>query len=380
MSTAVNAIINKPQQGRKWPHFDEEAVDAVRRVLLSGKVNQWTGEEVLSFEREFSDFVEVSYSVAVANGTLSLEIALRAIGIGVGDDVIVPSRTFWGTVSAVMMVGAKPIFADVDIETGNITAETISSCMTSKTRAVIPVHVGGIPCEMDAIMDLAINRELIIIEDCAQAHGALYKGRKVGSIGHIGSFSFCQDKIMTTGGEGGMLTTNDKDLWREIWSLKDHGKSPDKTLLSKNTDSSKFKFVHDSLGTNARMTEMQAALGRWALRKLPVWLAARRRNAQLLNENFESIEYIRPFQYPIYMEPAFYRYYMHIVSDKLPDGWDRDRVIAELRENGFQAAVGTCCEVYKEGAVKRKQFHLNAIQLSEQTLSLCLDDWLKSSF
>lgn len=210
-----------------WPCFTQEEADAVSKVLLSNKVNYWTGNECRKFEKEFAAFAGTRYAVALSNGTLALDVALKAMGIGAGDDVIVTSRTFLASASCIVNAGANPVFADVDLNSQNISAETVKAVLTPNTKAIIVVHLAGMPAEMDGIMALAKEHNLWVVEDCAQAHGAKYKGKSVGSIGHVGAWSFCQDKIMTTGGEGGMVTTNDKELWSKMWSYKDHGKSYD---------------------------------------------------------------------------------------------------------------------------------------------------------
>ena len=189
-----------------WPSFTQEEADAVSRVVLSNKVNYWTGQECREFEKEFAVWAGTQYAVALANGTLALDVALKALNIGPGDEVIVTPRTFLASVSCVVTAGATPVFADVDLNTQNLSAETIAAAITPNTKAVIVVHLAGMPADMDPIMALAQQHGFYVIEDCAQAHGAKYKGRSVGSIGHIGAWSFCQDKIMTTGGEGGMVT------------------------------------------------------------------------------------------------------------------------------------------------------------------------------
>jgi dTDP-4-amino-4,6-dideoxygalactose transaminase len=193
-----------------WPCFSEEEVSAVATVLRSNRVNYWTGNECREFEKEFAAWCGTEYAIALANGTLALDLALRGLNIGPGDEVIVTPRTFIASVSCVVNAGATPVFADVDLESGNLCADTIQTALTPRTKAVICVHLAGWPCDMDPIMALAAQHGFKVIEDCAQAHGARYKGRSVGSIGHIGAWSFCQDKIMTTGGEGGMVTVNDE--------------------------------------------------------------------------------------------------------------------------------------------------------------------------
>ena len=255
-----------------WPSYTEEEANAVTDVLLSNKVNYWTGQECREFEKEFATFADSEYAIALANGTVGLDLILKGLGIGAGDEVIVTSRTFLASVSSIALAGAVPVFADVDADSQNVTAESIAAAVTEKTRAVLCVHLAGWPCDMDPIMDLATKHNLFVIEDCAQAHGARYKGRSVGSIGHAGAWSFCQDKIMTTGGEGGMVTCNDKALWSRMWSFKDHGKSW--SAIYEKDHPPGFRWLHESFGTNWRMTEMQGAIGRIQLARMPQWREA----------------------------------------------------------------------------------------------------------
>lgn len=354
-----------------WPVFDETQCDAVLAVLKSGKVNYWTGQECRQFEKEFAAAVDCSHAVAVANGTLALELALHALEIGPGDDVIVPPRTFIATASAVHARGARPIFADVDPISGNLTAETIEAALTPNTKAVIPVHIAGWPCDMDPIMDLAHDRGLFVIEDCAQAHGATYKGQPLGSIGHMGAFSFCQDKIMTTGGEGGMLTTNRQDLWGRAWSYKDHGKDWDAVYNREHPTI--FKWTHESLGTNWRLTEMQAAIGRAALRELPNWVKARRRNAGVLDCALSRIPGIRTATPDADCFHSYYKHYAFVRPEQLAAGWSRDSIVKALQQEGIPCGSGICCEIYQEKAfevtgLKPAQRLPNARQLSEISL------------
>ncbi|GIV17130.1 MAG: pilin glycosylation aminotransferase PglC [Armatimonadota bacterium] len=334
-----------------WPRFEEDEIEAAVRVLSSGKVNYWTGEEGRLFEKEFAAFAGCEYAVAVANGSVALELALYALGIGEGDEVVVTSRTFVASASSVVLRGAKPVFADVDADSGNITAETVRSVLTPRTKAIIAVHLGGWPCEMDEIMDLAHERGLWVIEDCAQAHGATYKGRPVGSLGHVAAWSFCQDKIMTTGGEGGMLTTNDHTLWERAWSYKDHGKSYEAVYHRQHPPG--FRWLHESFGTNWRMTEMQSAIGRVALRKVPRWVAIRRRHAQILTERFLQTPGLRVTVPPEHIEHAYYRYYVFVRPEMLKPDWSRDRIMVELNQQGIPCNVGSCSEVYLEKSFER---------------------------
>jgi len=331
-----------------WPRFDEDEIAAVVAVLRSGKVNYWTGGEGRAFEREFAAAVGCEHAVALANGTLALEAALRALGIGPGDEVVVPSRTFIASASCCVMCGAVPVFADVDPVSQNLTAETVRAVLTPRTKAVIAVHLAGWPCEMDPLMALAREHGLKVIEDCAQAHGATYRGRSVGSIGHAGAFSFCQDKILSTGGEGGMLTTNDEEVRHRAWSLKDHGKSWE--AVQRPSDGQIFRWLHESFGTNWRMTEMQAAIGRVILPKLPERLAIRRRHAALLTERFRASPALRVTIPPEHVGHAYYKYYVFLRRECLRRGWSRDRIVRELQAEGIPCGSGSCSEVYLEKA------------------------------
>lgn len=331
-----------------WPFFDEEMVEQVSSVLRSGKVNYWTGQEGRQFEKEFAAFVGTRHAVAVANGTVALELALHALGIGTDDDVVVTSRTFLASASCVVMRGARPVFADVDPVSQNVTAETIEAVLTPNTKAIISVHLAGWPCQMDTIMALAKHRGLKVIEDCAQAHGATYNGRVAGSIGHAGAFSFCHDKIMTTGGEGGMLVTNDENVWRRAWSYKDHGKDWDAVYDKEHPPG--FRWLHESFGTNWRLTEMQSAIGRVMLKRLPDWLATRRDYARMLNERFSRIPALRVTVPPGDVEHAYYKYYVFVRPDRLADGWNRDRIMEAIVAEGIPCYSGSCSEIYLESA------------------------------
>ena len=331
-----------------WPCFGDDEIKAVERVLRSGKVNQWTGSEVTEFEKEYADFVGVKYAVALANGSVALELALETLGIGAGDEVIVTCYTFIASASAVVMRGAVPVMADIDPDTLNISADTVRAVISPRTRAIIAVHLAGMPCDMDSLLELAKEYDLKVIEDCAQAHGATYKGRPVGSLGNVAAFSFCQDKIMTTGGEGGMLTTNDRAIWEKAWAYKDHGKNYDSVFHKEHPPG--FRWLHDSFGTNWRMTEMQAAIGRVQLRKLPEWSAIRQRNAAILTAGFAKIPALRVLNVPEEFGHAYYKYYVFVRPEKLRQGWDRDRVMNTIVAEGIPCFSGSCSEIYLEKA------------------------------
>ncbi|MBL73778.1 MAG: aminotransferase [Idiomarinaceae bacterium] len=365
-----------------WPSFSEEEANAVRDVLLSNKVNYWTGTHCREFEKEFATYADSKFAVALANGTLALDLALNALGVGNDDEVIVTPRTFIASISTVVNAGAKPVFADVDIESQNIEAHTIEPVITSKTKAIIVVHLAGRPAEMDAIMALAEKHNLYVIEDCAQAHGAQYKGRSVGSIGHIGAWSFCQDKIMTTGGEGGMVTTNDEALWRKMWSFKDHGKSYEAVYEREHPPG--FRWLHESFGTNWRMTEMQAVIGRIQLQRMPAWTEARQRNTQAITDACSEFELIRTPEVPSYMAHACYKHYCFIRPEKLKDGWTRDRIVSEIVERGVPCFQGSCSEVYLEKAFdntgwRPEQSLPVAKELGETSLMFLVHPTLKDS-
>jgi dTDP-4-amino-4,6-dideoxygalactose transaminase len=343
-----------------WPSFSVEEADAVREVLLSNRVNYWTGQACREFEREFAAWSGVEHAIALANGTMALDVALKALGIGPGDEVVVTPRTFIASVSCVVNAGAIPVFADVEPDSGNISARTIAKVLTPRSRAVICVHLAGWPCDMDPIMVLAAEHDLKVIEDCAQAHGARYKGRSVGSIGHVGAWSFCQDKIMTTGGEGGMVTTNDKALWSTMWSFKDHGKSWNAIYEREHPPG--FRWLHESFGTNWRMLEMQAVIGRIQLRKMTEWTARRNANAVALAEvcvrfPFLHVPELRCQEHCVSgcaktngCQHAQYKFYVYVRPEKLAEGWSRDRIIDEVNRLGVPCYQGSCSEVYLERA------------------------------
>lgn len=354
-----------------WPSYTEEDADAVRDVVLSNQVNYWTGSQCRHFEKEFASWSDSQYAIALGNGTLALDIALIAMGIGAGDEVIVTPRTFIASISTVVNVGATPIFADIDSDTQNIEAHTIEPVITPRTKAMIVVHLAGRPAEMDAIMALAKKHNLYVIEDCAQAHGARYKGRSVGSIGHVGAWSFCQDKIMTTGGEGGMVTTNDETLWRRMWSYKDHGKSYEAVYEREHPPG--FRWLHESFGTNWRMMEVQAVLGRIQLTYMPKWIEARKHNAAQLNEALDKFDLIRKIGTPNYIQHAHYKHYAFINDEFLADDWSRDRIIDEVVALGVPCYQGSCSEVYLEKAFEGTGFRPevplpNAKKLGETSL------------
>ena len=354
-----------------WPSFTQVEADAVSKVLLSNKVNYWTGQECREFEKEFAQFTGTEYAVAVANGTVALDLALKALNIGQGDDVIVTSRTFLASASSIVTAGANPIFADVELDSQNISRRSIEAVITPNTKAIICVHLAGWMCDMDPIMQLANERGIFVIEDCAQAHGAMYKGKSAGSIGHIGAWSFCQDKIMTTGGEGGMVTTNYESFWKKMWSYKDHGKNFDSIYNKQHPPG--FRWLHDSFGTNWRMMEMQAVIGRLQLKKMPGWTEKRNANMGRILAEFENSAYFTVAKPSSDYVHAAYKCYVQVNIDALPEGWSRDRIMQEINGLGVPCFSGSCSEVYLEKAFDGTKWRPaqrleNAKQLGESSL------------
>ena len=354
-----------------WPYFDEYMIHQVSSVLRSGKVNQWTGDQNFLFGSEFAEVSGCKYAVAVANGTAALELALHALDISPGDEVIVPCRTFIASASSVVMCGATPVPVDIDRESQNLTPQTIEKALSPRTKAIIAVHLAGWPCEMEPIMALARKHGIKVIEDCAQAHGAMYKGQPIGSIGDIAAFSFCQDKIVSTGGEGGMVTMDMDELWERVWSLKDHGKSY--TKVHNQSQKKGFKWLHEDFGTNLRMTEMQAAIGRAALARLPGWVKTRQKYAQILTAAFSKIPGLRVTVPPDHVEHAYYKYYVFIRLKLLRDGWDRDRIMTAIIEEGIPCFSGICGQIHREGAFKKHGFlPAEELSVSEELMNTSL--------
>lgn len=354
-----------------WPSYSTEDAEVVSQVILSNKVNYWTGSECRSFEEEFAAWCGCEYAVAIANGSLALEAALVALDVGTGDEVIVTARTFIASVSSIVLRGATPVFADVELDSQNLSPQSVRELVTERTKAVMCVHLAGWPCDMDEIIEVANEHGLYVIEDCAQAHGAYYKGKAVGSIGDIAAWSFCQDKIMTTGGEGGMVTTNDHDLWQRVWSYKDHGKSWD--AVHSNKARQGFRWLHTSFGSNWRMTEMQAALGRLQLKRMPSWHASRKHNAEKIRTTCrEFSDLLVVPDLPDYIEHAWYKCYVFVRP-----GADaihiRDSIMHEITEQGIPCYSGICPEVYRERAFDSTPFRPaqrlpNAHSIGERSL------------
>ncbi len=354
-----------------WPNFSQEEIDAVSRVLLSNKVNYWTGSEGREFEKEFANFAGTKHAIVLSNGTLALDLALFGLGIGAhnggnaSDEVIVTPRSFLASASVVVNAGARPVFADIDRHSQNISPETVAPVITKNTRAIICVHLAGWPCDMDGFRDLIGKRHIKLIEDCAQAHGAKYKGRPVGGLGDVGAWSFCQDKIMTTGGEGGMLTCDDEDMWKRMWAFKDHGKSWDAVYNRKHAPG--FRWLHESFGTNWRLTEMQSVIGRIQLKRMQEWHKIRTKNAQDLIDTLAPLageNGILRFPNPDDGNRdnaqgsvhAYYKFYAFVRPENLPKGMTRDGLVEHFNAQGLPCMQGSCSEMYLEKAFDDTRF------------------------
>ncbi|KEQ54127.1 Glutamine--scyllo-inositol transaminase [Sphingobium chlorophenolicum] len=332
----------------RWPQHEADEVAAVMHVLESGRVNAMVhGDQSRAFEAGFAAFCGMPHGIAVSNGTVALELALRALGVGPGDEVILPSRSFFASAACIVAVGAMPVFADIDPASNAIDPESVRRMLSPRSRAILCVHLAGWPCDMDALRALADEKGLWLVEDCAQAHGATFRGDPVGGFGDAAAFSFCTDKIMSTGGEGGMLLLRDEAHWKRAWAYKDHGKNPDKFFTP--ATASGFRYLHDSFGSNWRMTEMQAAIGLAQLAKLPGWIARRRRNAQVLMRLLRADPAVEVPEIPDHVGHAFYRLYVTIAADRLGEGGTAP-IIDRMARMGMPVGSGSCADMTQEAA------------------------------
>lgn len=364
----------------KWPFFNENMINDINTVIRSGKVNQWTGGKVFEFQNKFCDYFKCKHSVAVSNGTVALDLCLKALNLKQSDEVIVTSRSFIASASCCLFNDIKVNFADVDLNSQNITVESIKNVMNNNVKAIIVVHLAGYAADIENILNFCNNNNLYLIEDCAQCHGGKFKDKYLGTFGHINSWSFCQDKIITTLGEGGMITTNDTSLFKRAWSIKDHGKNYDKIFADLNykrnkMQSNNFKFIHDNIGTNWRLTEVQAVTGLHSLDLLDEWVKIRRRNAQILTNKFKSCKLIRIPYIPEYIYHSYYKFYIFINTENLKENSNRDSILNEIVKHGIPCQQGSCGEIYKENAFKNyKNIECsNSIKLSQTAIMFKVD-------
>ena len=365
------------------PFYSSKSIQKIGTILKSGKVNYWTGNECKKFEKEFSSYIGNRYSITLTNGSVALELSLQSLSLKKGDNVIVSPRSFVISASCVLNLGLKPIFADID-SNGNLSIEGIKKAYNKNVKAIVVVHLNGLSCDLDPILKFVKQKKLFLIEDCSQAHGAFYKGKKIGSFGHLSTWSFCQDKIISTGGDGGMVSTNDKKLWLKLWSLKDHGKNYYSCFIKKHKIG--FKWLHDDLGSNYRMTEMQAALGREQLKSLDKQIKKRNLIANLylngLRDYYQKYDILKKPDFKCQNCPlkenikncdkcthAYYRLNLFVKKNKI----NQINLIEQLNKNKINCSVGSCSEIYREKIFKKLKFYpkkrlLNAKLLGETSI------------
>ncbi|HLC69337.1 MAG TPA: DegT/DnrJ/EryC1/StrS family aminotransferase [Candidatus Bilamarchaeaceae archaeon] len=334
------------------PIIESEELENVKSVLSSGQLAQ--GKWVNDFEQQFANYIGVKYAVALCNGTVALDLALKAIRIKQGDEVIVPAFTFIATANAVLFQGAKPIFADVNEKTFNLDPESVKEKITKKTRTIIPVHLFGQPADMRALMQIADDHKMYVVEDCAQAHGAKYDGRRVGGFG-LGTFSFYATKNITTG-EGGMVTTNDEQVAKKLKLLRDHGQSE--------------KYLHTELGYNYRMTNIAAAIGIAQLAKLEKWDEKRRKNAEYLNEHLGGVKGIVT---PYVAANTEHVYHQYVIKVEREFGKTREQLKDELAKRGIGSALHYPLAVHQQPLYKNLGYKTNCTvseRLANKVLSL----------
>jgi len=360
----------------RWPNYTDQEINKVIKVLKSGNVNYLSNNEGRKFEKEFSKLFGSKYSIALSNGTNALELSLMAINLNTDDEVIVTSKSFIASASAVVAMGGKPIFSDIDINSQNISSNFVEKLMTKQTRALICVHLGGWPCNVVELLRLCRKYGIKLIEDCSQAHGAKFKNRYVGTFGDFGTWSFCNDKIISTGGEGGMITTNSYKNYKLLWSLKDHGKNKEKYYLTNKNNA--FKFVHDKFGTNYRLTEMQSAIGRVQLKTLKARLKIRNRNANRYMKNLSKLKVLIIPNIPKEINHSFYRLYLRFNFKYIKKGWSKNRILYNLNKQGFLCSEGSCSEIYRENCFINSIYRVkkrlpNARILSLTSFALLVD-------
>jgi dTDP-4-amino-4,6-dideoxygalactose transaminase len=378
---------------KNYPYYPPKLIKKVSQTLKSGKVNYWTGNEGILFEKEFSNYVGNNYSIAVSNGSVALELALKALNLKKNDKIIVTPRSFIISASCVQNLNLKPVFADIDVN-GNLSIEGIKKSYSKKVKAIILVHLNGLPCDLDPIIKFAKKFKLKIVEDCSQAHGALYKNKPIGSLGDVAIWSFCQDKIISTGGEGGMISTNNKKIWEKCWSMKDHGKNYYSVFYKKHKIG--FKWLHDSYGSNYRMTEIQAVLGRYQLKNLNSQIKTRNTIArkvinslklfwtkhkliQEINFKCSGCKLINLKNNCSNCRHSFYRlnFFININRKK------KLELLTHLKNKNVNCNEGPCPEIYNEKVFKKMKIIpskklINAILLGNKSIVYQINPFISS--
>ena len=360
-----------------WPIYDEQMLVGINKIIKKGQVNYLFGKWGKEFENLFSKYHKVSYSIAVSNGTVGLELALAALELNNNDEVLVTPRSYYSSASCIIRNNLKPVFVDIDLNTQNILVDDIKKKITKKTKCIICVHLGGLPCEMNEIMKIAKHNKIKVIEDCSQAHGAMLDGKLAGSFGDIAVWSFCNDKIISTLGEGGMISTSNKNLYNKLWSLKDIGKNI-KKYYENNKKKIGFQWLHDSIGTNARLTEIQSYAGYYQLKKLSYVVKKRNENATFLKTELSKLNIFSFLNYSPNYYNAYYRFNFLFNPKYQTNKLSRNILLKELGPR-IDIREGSCPEIYNEKYFKMNYsfFCPNANYIGKYALSLQVDQTIK---
>ena len=365
---------------KDWPNFSKSLVSKVGKIIKSGTINYTIGPYGKIFENQFSKFIGTKYSVAVCNGTAALEVAIKSLKLPKKSKILVPARSFFSSASCIVNTGHIPIFLDVDRQTQNISVNEIEKKMTKDTRVIICVHLAGLPCDMYKIKKIAKKKNLKIIEDCSQAHGASINKKYVGSFGDLSTWSFCNDKIISTLGEGGMISTNNKKIYEFCKSHINHGTSTQNTKQSYG-----FNYNKDYFGTNLRITEIQSLAGSEQLKNLK---KIQKKREKMAKDYFNLIsqykEYFESYYPEKQIKSAWYRFYFFLKTNIKNSQKIRIRIIKNLRINGLKSFTGSCPEIYLEKSFKKlknfKQKRLkNCKSLGEKSIALDLNHTLSYS-
>lgn len=354
-----------------WPIVSKQEKILINRVLNSNKLNYWTGHNCKLFEKEYSNFFNKKYGISVCNASVGLDISLKALNLQKDSEVIVSPRSYVSSASCVINNNLKPVFADIDINSQNMCPKSIKQLINKKTKVIILVHLAGYPCEMNEITSIAKKNNIFLIEDCSQSHGSSYYGRYTGSFGDIAVWSFCNDKIINTLGEGGMICVNDDKIYKKIWSLKDCGKNFNK-IINKPSNTYNFRWIHDFNGTNLRMTELQAAIGRHQLKKLTGFVKLRKRNANTIYDALKKSNLAIIPKIPDYISHSFYRCYILLNFKKIKKNWSKEKIIKHLNLEGVECNSGSCPEIYKEKVFKNLGYKFdkkNAKSINQSAIS-----------
>ena len=341
MNLKVIQKMNKKLFQSLWPSFTPKEINQVSLILKSGKVNYWTGKYCKIFEKNFSKYHKLKYSVTVNSGTSALECAIKSLNLKKGSEIITTPRSYYTSASSIINCGMKPKFSDISIDSQNLDPIKLEKSINKKTKAIICVHLSGYPCDMNRIIKIAKDNNIYVIEDCSQAHGASILNKKVGSFGDISAWSFCQDKIISTGGEGGMVATNKLKLYKNVLSIKDNGRNYEK--IKKISYSGSFNYIHDFIGSNYRMTEIQAMIGISQLKRLDQMILRRNSNAKIFNNYFHDLDSIFLLLHNPKNTNAYYRYYLFVKKSK-----NQKILINKIRSKGIECIAGSCPEIYLE--------------------------------